>query len=119
MSALSLDTPRAAPHFHDPGRPRVLARQSNGRTLNIMAHPAFSTTLSPDMAARTAQDWYEKARSLAETAIEVSNMATTLSNAADNLLGVASGAPLPMPSPLPQGVYDLSAYRARRQAVTR
>ncbi|MFI7126039.1 hypothetical protein ACIBQ1_10120 [Nonomuraea sp. NPDC050153] len=87
----------------------------------MMTHTALgNTALSPDIAARTAQDWYEQAASMAATAVEVSDMAASLAKAADMLLNVA-GAPLPVrePSAPTSNVYSLAAARARRQAVSR
>ncbi|KAB8186831.1 hypothetical protein FH608_045900 [Nonomuraea phyllanthi] len=86
-----------------------------------MAQPSYDITpFSPAMAAATARVWCEEAASMAATAVAVSDMAAMLAQAADNLLGAAAGVPQQHESqPLPAGVYDLSAYRARRQAVAR
>lgn len=83
----------------------------------MMSQPAFSAALSPHMAARTAQAWYEQAASMAATAVAVSDMALSLSQAADRLLNAAAGTPVqPEPQVLPSNVFSLGAARAARAA---
>ena len=120
VSLVDLDMRKAAPHCQVPGRPHVLSHLQDGRNALIMAQPSYGITpFSPDVAALTAQAWYEEAAHMAATAVAVSDMAASLAEAADKLLGTATGVPKQRePQTLPEGVYDLSVYRARR-AVTR
>lgn len=125
MLTISPDMRRAALIRQDEAaHSRVLPDRSKfGRNRYMMTHTALgNTALPPDLAARTAQAWYEEAASLAATAVAVSDTAVSLAKAADELLNAATGAPLPArQSPLlPQGDNVLYIdFRARRQAVTR
>ncbi|MFB4265264.1 hypothetical protein [Nonomuraea sp. GTA35] len=86
-----------------------------------MADPAFAgTTMTPEVALMTAQQFAEQAASLTRAAQVAVDVANFLRETGGILLASADiTARHPSASPLPSGVADISAYRSRRQAVQR
>lgn len=114
MHAISPDMRKAALIRQDLGRPHVPNRLQNGRNCLMMTQPAAnSTPLSAgemELIQATAYVW--RARGYARTAdnlLLVAGLASTGARSTVTTQQATTGG----------NVFDLSAYRARRQAVTR